>query len=103
MTAITTDGNTIVVSWGEVPSADRNGLITGYIIFYREAAAADYTSLSVSRFNYTISGLKAAAEYILRVLAYTTSGNGIPSDAMRIHTQEKGMMSCIVFYSIFLN
>ncbi len=89
------------MSWNEVPAAYRNGLITGYIVFYKEAASPDYTSIGTNKTSETILGLHPATEYLIRVLAYTPNGNGIASKMIRIFTQEKGIN--LVYHYIMCN
>jgi hypothetical protein len=39
-----------------------------------------------------LSGLKKFTNYILRIVASTANGNGIPSDPVTIKTDEDGML-----------
>ena len=94
ITATTIDANSIRVTWDENPLSSLNGMITGYLVFYREMAAMRYTTAATKRYNITIEGLKAATEYAIRVLAYNSKGNGIASELITLYTQEKG--NCVI-------
>ena len=90
VTAVSSSANSINVTWGAVPSAHQNGIITGYIVFYKEISALGYSSAATTQRGVTISGLKPATQYAMRVLAYTNNGNGIASERLVLFTSEKG-------------
>ncbi|XP_075997691.1 protein tyrosine phosphatase receptor type Fa isoform X4 [Genypterus blacodes] len=82
--------STMLVQWE--PPEEPNGKIWGYRIYY----SPDYdTPLNTwekhntddSRFT-TISGLTADITYNLRVLSFTSVGDGPPSDVLQIKTQQ---------------
>ena len=90
MTAVANDATSINVTWDEVPLSNQNGAITGYIAFYKEATATNYTSSATMHRSIHIRGLKAATQYTLRVLAYNNNGNGIASEMVVLSTTEMG-------------
>ncbi|XP_065061366.1 uncharacterized protein LOC135688444 isoform X2 [Rhopilema esculentum] len=89
VTAVSNDASSIDVSWNEVPSPDQNGVITGYLLFYRESSATTYTIAATTQLKLKIQGLSAATSYSLRVLAYNSNGNGIASELNTLTTREK--------------
>eukprot|EP00795_Rhopilema_esculentum_P007218 gene7217-12900_t len=89
MTAVSNDASSIDVSWNEIPSSDQNGVITGYLVFYRESSATTYTIAATTQLKLKIQGLSAATSYSLRVLAYNSNGNGIASELITLTTREK--------------
>ncbi|XP_065060769.1 uncharacterized protein LOC135688019 isoform X3 [Rhopilema esculentum] len=89
VTAASNDASSIDVSWNEVPSSDQNGVITGYLVFYRESSATTYTIAATAQLKLKIQGLSAATSYSLRVLAYNSNGNGIASELITLTTREK--------------
>ena len=100
MTAVANDATSINVTWDEVPLSDQNGVITGYIVFYKEVTATDYTSSATVHRSIHIQGLKAATQYALRVLAYNNKGNGIASEMVVLSTTELGnQVSLLCFYA----
>ena len=90
VTAVSNDASSIDVSWNEVPSPDQNGVITGYLLFYRESSATTYTNAATMQLKLNVQGLFAATSYSLRVLAYNSNGNGIASELITLTTREKG-------------
>ena len=88
--AVANDATSINVTWDEVPLLNQNGVITGYIVFYKEATATEYTSLATMHRSIQIKGLQAATQYALRVLAYNNKGNGIASQMIVLSTAEMG-------------
>uniref|UniRef100_A0A8C6U6E1 Sidekick cell adhesion molecule 2a n=1 Tax=Neogobius melanostomus TaxID=47308 RepID=A0A8C6U6E1_9GOBI len=80
VSAFATTSSSILVRWGEVPEADRNGLILGYKVVYKEKdsdVAPNFwmvegnTSHSVQ-----LSGLGKYVLYEIQVLAFTRIGDG---------------------------
>ena len=90
VTAVSNDATSIDVSWNEVPTPDQNGVITGYLVFYRESSAKTYTIAATMQLKLKIQGLSAATSFSLRVLAYNSNGNGIASELITLTTREKG-------------
>ena len=76
VSAVANDATSINVTWDEVPLSNQNGVITGYIVFYKEARATVYTSLATMHRSIQIKGLQAVMQYALWVLAYNNKGNG---------------------------
>ena len=101
MTAVANDATSINVTWDEVPLLNQNGAITGYIVFYKEATATEYTSSATMHRSIQIKGLKAATQYALRVLAYNNNGNGVASQRIVLLTSEMGKQ--VVFASSVLS
>uniref|UniRef100_A0A8D3E8J7 Sidekick cell adhesion molecule 2a n=1 Tax=Scophthalmus maximus TaxID=52904 RepID=A0A8D3E8J7_SCOMX len=80
VSAFATTSSSILVRWGEVPATDRNGLILGYKVVYKEKdsdkepnfwAVDGNTSHSVQ-----LSGLGKYVLYEIQVLAFTRIGDG---------------------------
>uniref|UniRef100_A0A8B9GTL9 Sidekick cell adhesion molecule 2a n=1 Tax=Astyanax mexicanus TaxID=7994 RepID=A0A8B9GTL9_ASTMX len=83
VSAFATTSSSILVRWGEVPEPDRNGLILGYKVVYREK-----DSDSVLRFwtvegntshSVQLTGLDKYVLYEIQVLSFTRIGDGAPS------------------------
>ena len=90
VTAVANDATSINVTWDEVPLTNQNGVITGYVVFHKEMTAPAYTATATIHRGVKIQGLKAATQYAIRVLAYTSNGNGIASQRIVFSTAEKG-------------
>ncbi|XP_075926010.1 LOW QUALITY PROTEIN: protein sidekick-2-like [Petromyzon marinus] len=85
VTANATSPTSILVSWGAVPEADRNGPILGYKVLYRSADAAgapvgvgfSRRAVDGDRARSTmLSGLRRFTQYEVHVLAFTRTGEG---------------------------
>ncbi|KAF5901825.1 protein sidekick-2-like isoform X4, partial [Clarias magur] len=83
VSAFATTSSSILVRWGEVPEADRNGLILGYKVAYREKDSDSpfrfwmvegNTSHSVQ-----LTSLDKYVLYEIQVLGFTRIGDGTPS------------------------
>lgn len=84
--------STMLVQWE--PPEEPNGQIQGYRVYYSSEPDDPLTSWQIhntddSQFT-TISGLTADITYSLRVLAFTSVGDGPPSDALQIRTRQGG-------------
>ena len=92
VTAITNGATSINVTWDEVPPLNQNGIITGYIVFYKETTASGYTTAATMQRSITIQGLQPLTQYAMRVLAYNSNGNGIASEHILLFTAEQGRL-----------
>jgi Fibronectin type III domain. len=65
--------------------------VNGYILFYRETLgiSTSYLGVATRDLNVTLSGLKINTEYVFRVLAYNTIGNGIPTESYSFTTNHQ--------------
>lgn len=82
VTANATSSTTVVVSWGPVPEAHRNGVLQGYRVAYRAARAPAVVHRDVesnSTFATTLTELRKYTRYTVQVLAFTRVGDGAPS------------------------
>lgn len=100
---------TILVQWE--PPEEPNGQIMGYRIYYSSEAPSNPMShwqlhnTDDSKFT-TLSGLTPDVTYSLRVLGFTSVGDGPLSDVLQIKTQEGGeetFISCYVVSSVSTN
>ena len=84
LTSAVATAEEIVVKWDKVEKA------TGYVLEYKEAGAESYTAIELDYnvFEYTISGLKDATTYNLRLKAVESVSNSESeySDVREIHT-----------------
>lgn len=74
----------LLVEWEPLPEQYANGILLGYIIYYRENQDdSSYKSAYVlgnSTTNFTLVDLKPAHQYEVAVTAYTSKGEGPWSD-----------------------
>ncbi|XP_066498621.1 protein sidekick-2 [Hoplias malabaricus] len=83
VSAFATTSSSILVRWGEVPEPDRNGLILGYKVVYREkdsdSALRFWTVDGNTSHSVQLTGLDKYVLYEIQVLAFTRIGDGVPS------------------------
>ncbi|XP_028974539.2 receptor-type tyrosine-protein phosphatase F isoform X10 [Esox lucius] len=82
--------STMLVQWE--PPEEPNGQIRGYRVYYSSDAGAPLSAwhkhnTDDSRLT-TISGLTTDITYSLRVLGFTSVGDGPPSDVLQVKTQQ---------------
>ena len=91
-----TESNTstsIVVKWSEVTELNLE-LLLGYVVVYKEInrkfQAGNMKSVEPTPREAVLEDLKKFTNYTIRVYAFTSNGNGIPSEAASLRTQEEG-------------
>ena len=79
----------IEASWQLPPAEDRNGIITGFKLFYKKKGSAELpTRLTInsgSTLTKVVSGLDKYTEYEFQVLAFTSVGDG-PNSTVKSET-----------------
>eukprot|EP00795_Rhopilema_esculentum_P002629 gene2630-826_t len=89
ISAQNTSSSSIQVSWDNVPSDHKNGIITGYKVYIKKAIGDHpWTSYEVTGKSFTKSGLDLWTFYDVRVSAKTSVGEGTISNATRVRTDE---------------
>ncbi|XP_066520698.1 protein sidekick-2 isoform X2 [Hoplias malabaricus] len=80
VSAFATTSSSVLVRWSEVPESDRNGLILGYKVVYREkysdAPLQFWTVEGNSSHSVQLTGLGKYVLYEIQVLAFTRIGDG---------------------------
>ncbi|XP_036427826.1 protein sidekick-2 [Colossoma macropomum] len=83
VSAFATTSSSILVRWFEVPEPDRNGLILGYKVVYKEkdsdSSLQFWTVEGNSTHSVQLTGLGKYVLYEIQVLAFTRIGDGRPS------------------------
>ena len=104
---VTARTSTIVtVSWQLPPLDSRNGIITGFKLFYKKKTASG--SLAMLRIDNgaihdkTVTGLDKNTEYEFQVLAFTSTGDGPKSSPVVVRTMKDGknlenVCECYIF------
>lgn len=84
--------STMLVQWE--PPEESNGQIRGYRVYYSADHDAPLSAWQIHNTDdsqlTTISGLTTDITYSLRVLGFTSVGDGPPSDVLQIKTQQGG-------------
>ena len=85
-----TSSMNISVSWGEVPTADRNGVITSYTVSYQSQTESDTGNKTVLAPTQVLelTGLKEFVKYNITVLATTAKGDGPASGVIVVSTDQ---------------
>ncbi|XP_062412597.1 protein tyrosine phosphatase receptor type Fa isoform X3 [Sardina pilchardus] len=82
--------STMLVQWKQ--PEEPNGQIRGYRVYYTEDLQAPLSTWQKHNTDYseltTISGLTPDITYSLRVLGFTSVGDGPPSDVLQVKTQQ---------------
>ncbi|XP_041830016.1 protein sidekick-2 isoform X1 [Melanotaenia boesemani] len=83
VSAFATTSSSILVRWFEVPEPDRNGLILGYKVVYKEkdsdSVVRSWTVEGNTTHSVQLTGLGKYVLYEIKVLAFTRIGDGRPS------------------------
>ncbi|KAG8564832.1 hypothetical protein GDO81_012588 [Engystomops pustulosus] len=83
LSALATTSSSILVRWSEIPEPDRNGLILGYKILYKEKDSDDPPRFWLVEGNASrsvqLTNLGKYVLYEIQVLAFTRIGDGVPS------------------------
>ena len=80
----------ILVTWGDVPAEQQNGIITGYTITYKSQIENDDGSVQVngSVRQTELTKLKEYVNYNITVFAFTVKGDGPVSDPIVVRTDQ---------------
>ncbi|ELK37062.1 Protein sidekick-2 [Myotis davidii] len=83
VSALATTSSSMLVRWSPVPEAERNGLLLGYKVLYREKDSDPQPRVWLVEGNASLSvqltGLGKYVLYEVQVLAFTRIGDGSPS------------------------
>ena len=81
----------IVVQWNEVPQEQRNGEIQGYRVLYNDADGPEQEKeVDALTKQTSLTDLKKATVYTIKVLAFTSVGDGPASFEISVTTAEDG-------------
>ena len=82
----------IIVYIAQPLPSERNGVIRGYTVLYRQTGLteADYLSVNTTSSPLTLANLTVFTEYSIQAAAFTRAGLGTKSEVKTIVTQEGG-------------
>ena len=84
----------IVVRWDEVPQEHRNGDIQGYQVLYHDADGPKLEkTVDASTRETSLTDLKTSTAYTIKVLAFTSVGDGPASPEISVTTAEDSKCS----------
>ena len=94
-TLTASSSTSITASWQLPPADSRNGIITGFILFYKKKGSAGSTTRvpinSGATLSKHVTGLDKYTEYEFQVLAFTSVGDGLKSSVVVKRTKEDGV------------
>ena len=90
ITANAVNSTSILVSWGQVPLLDQNGVIVSYTIAYTSlrSGSEETKNVTAPANQATLTGLNEHTVYMITVFASTAKGGGIESTPIAIITEE---------------
>ena len=96
-----TSSTSILVQWGDVPSADQNGIILSYTVGYTALpGGSEQTKVVNAPANETtLTGLNEFTNYSITVLASTSKGGGNISEPIIVITDEDSKLAVIYAYT----
>lgn len=93
-TVTASSSTSITASWQLPPADSRNGIITGFKLFYKKKGSlgspTEQRVNSGSTLTKVVSGLDKYTEYEFQVLAFTSKGDGPRSSTKIKRTMEDG-------------
>ena len=80
----------ILVQWDEVPENDKNGIIKGYNITYKDwrTGVEKTQTIDAPTRQVDLTGLNEFTKYNISVLAFTVKGDGPLSSTITVTTDE---------------
>ena len=93
---VSTGVTTISLAWQLPLQEDRNGIIIGYTVTLSAVSGTDTRTISTTYTNLTVTSLSPYSTYECIVAAYTSIGQGPPSNIVLVQTQETSMFKNII-------
>ena len=90
------NSTTIQVQWGNVPTADQNGIILSYTVTYKALpdGSAQTKVVSAPTTQVTLTGLNKYTNYSITVFASTVKGDGRISATIIVITSKECRFTC---------
>ncbi|XP_061469847.1 interleukin-27 receptor subunit alpha isoform X2 [Rhineura floridana] len=84
-----------LISWKEIPLADRNGHVTHYTLYLKHPILRNITIDATER-SYSFLDLKPGTSYQLWMTGSTSAGEGVPSPLHHFHTPDSHWQHILV-------
>ena len=81
--------HSVFLRWSALPRSEQNGVITGYVIKYRNGSVERLVQIASSPREYTLNAVPYT-EYVLAVAAVNSVGQGPFSNTTTVRTLEDG-------------
>ena len=100
VTANVLNSTSILVSWGQVPVLDQNGVILSYTVTYTSLRGGSPQTKNVTAPDNqtTLTGLNEHTNYSITVFASTSKGGGTKSRPIVVITDEDSKFVIAVFF-----
>ncbi|XP_063150417.1 interleukin-27 receptor subunit alpha isoform X2 [Candoia aspera] len=92
-----------IISWEEIPLADRNGHIIHYTLYLKHLSSGNLTvhpPINARKRNYTVSHLEPGATYHLWMTGSTSAGEGVASALYHFSTSVFQWQSIVIVFSL---
>ena len=98
-----TSSTTILVQWGDVPSAAQNGIILHYTVTYTSLPGGNTRTKVVNSptTKAILTGLNKYTNYSITVFASTSKGDGNVSEPIVVVTDESSKFIFVLKYSVY--
>ena len=98
-----TSSTTILVQWGDVPSAAQNGIILHYTVTYTSLPGGNTRTKVVNSptTKAILTGLNKYTNYSITVFASTSKGDGNVSGPIVVVTDESSKFIFVLKYSVY--
>ena len=89
------NSTSVTASWQLPPADSKNGIIKGFKLFINSKGSDDernvqFIDVSNDVYKRIVTGLQESTEYELKVLAYTSAGDGTNSSVQFVKTLKDG-------------
>ena len=98
MTGHSASSTSILVSWGQVPFLDQNGVILSYTVTYRALprGSSQTKNVKAPANQITLTGLNEYTSYSITVFALTSKGGGLESARIVVITDEDSKFELVI-------
>lgn len=79
-----------MVTWFIVPDGYVHGILRGYRVLFKEEGDIYYQNVTTVNQSLELEGLQKFTNYSVRVLAFTSIGDGNVSDPFTVSTDQDG-------------
>ena len=104
VTANVLNSTSILVSWGQVPLLDQNGVILSYTVTYTSSRSGSAkTKIVTAPANQTtLTALNEHTEYSITVFASTSKGGGTESAPIVVNDEDSKFVIAVFFFKLCL-
>lgn len=81
----------ISLAWQPPLQETRNGIITGYTVSLSSVSSTETRRITTTNTNLTVTSLRPYTTYECIVAAFTSIGEGPPTNIILVQTEETGM------------